>query len=159
MKKRMLLSLIALMVLACTFGLGYIVGNQSRGSEDPSSFNQAIRSKWVKEEQPPLPAISINGTAIEVARGGYSWCPSPGSCVSVDASIPELKAAIVPAGSVIDTTAPQGIKEFTLTNTSKDFSGDSYIVPETKGQYLYNIHCEWFLDQGQADYYFLVEVQ
>lgn len=69
MKKRMLLSLITLIVLACTFGIGYIVGNQSRDSEDPSSFNQAIRSRWVKEEQPPLPAISINGIAVEVARG------------------------------------------------------------------------------------------
>lgn len=60
---------------------------------------------------------------------------------------------------MIETTAPQGIKEFTLTNTLKDSSGDSYRVPENKGKFLYNIHCEWFLDQGQADYYFLVEVQ
>lgn len=76
----------------------------------------------------------------------------------MDASIPDLKAVLVPAGSTIDTTAPEGIKQFTITNTNQDFNADAYHVPETKGEYLYNIHCEWFLDQGQADYYFLVEV-
>ncbi|WP_410768189.1 hypothetical protein [Fontibacillus sp. BL9] len=164
MRKKRLISWIALTVLTCTFTfcVGYIIGGRNHDLEDQSALHQALRSKWVKEETPPLPAITIEGNPIEVVRGGYSWCSPPlGSesrCVSVDASIPELTATAVPAGSEIKTEAPQGIKEFTLTNTSKDGNDDPYFVPKTKGKYLYNIHCEWFMDQGQADYYFLVEV-
>ncbi|RCX23079.1 hypothetical protein DFP94_101671 [Fontibacillus phaseoli] len=164
MRKKRLISWIVLAILTCafTFYAGYVIGSRNHDSEGPSAFHQALRSKWVKEEKPPLPTITIQGIPIEVARGGYSWCSPTSSnesrCVSVDASIPELTATVVPAGSEIKTEAPQGIKEFTITNTSNDSNDDPYFVPKTKGKYLYNIHCEWFLDQGQAEYYFLVEV-
>jgi hypothetical protein len=162
MKKKLLITLLTLAVLVCTFYVGYIIGDQSKDSKDQSTVDQAIHSRWVKEGNPPLPTISIDGVNIEVVRSGYTWCSpllsNEESWVSVDASIPQLRATIVPAGLMIDTKAPEGIKEFTISNTNKDFNGDPYFVPKTKGKYLYKIHCEWFWDQGQSDYYFSVEV-
>ncbi|MDB4868048.1 MAG: hypothetical protein JWR03_2381 [Cohnella sp.] len=156
------ISLLMIASLACTFYVGYTFGDKNNDSKPQDSANQTIHSRWVKEAKPPLPEILIDGVKIEVVRGSYTWCaPSlskEGSCVSVDGSIPELTATMVPAGLKIDTKAPQGIKEFTITNTNKDFNGDPYFVPKNKGVYLYMIHCDWFLDQGQSDYFFSVEV-
>lgn len=161
---KLMLTVVALAILACAFWAGYSIGVRQNEPADPSNVQQAIRSGWIKEGAPPLPVVSVQGTAIEIARGGYSWCSpvlsSEGSCVSVDASIPELKATAVPAGAPIDTEAPEGIKEFTLTGTDPKGGAlnDPYKVPQETGTYLYRIHCEWFLDQGQSDFYFSLKV-
>lgn len=148
--------------LACAFYVGYTMGDRNNSSKTEDMANQTINSKWVKSAEPPLPEVSIDGAKINVVRSSYTWCaPSfldVGSCVSVDGSIPELTATIVPAGSKIDTKAPKGIKEFTISITNIDFNGDPYIVPKDKGIYIYKIHCDWFLDQGQSDYVFSLEV-
>ncbi|MFL0555938.1 MULTISPECIES: hypothetical protein [Paenibacillus] len=154
----------AIAILACTFWAGYAIGLKQRAPMDPSAVQQAIHSRWVQADTPPSPAVTVQGKAIEVARGGYSWCKpvynSKGSCVSVDSSILETEPVEVPAGAPIDTEAPKGIKEFTLTGM--DSAGGAlehpYTVPQEKGIYKYRIHCEWFLDQGQSDFYFTLKV-
>lgn len=102
----------AIAILACTFWAGYAIGLKQRAPMDPSAVQQAIHSRWVQADTPPSPAVTVQGKAIEVVRGGYSWCKrvyySKGSCVSVDSK--------------------------------------------------YRIHCEWFLDQGQSDFYFTLKV-
>ncbi|GGH19180.1 hypothetical protein [Paenibacillus segetis] len=164
MRKKIWLSLLLAISLVITFYVGYIIGDKSNGLLTPNAANKAIQSRWVNEKEPPLPQILIEGVNINVYRSSYSWCtPSSGknsdtSCVAVDASIPEITPTIVPAGSMIETLAPNGIKQFTLSNRTEGFDGDPYIVPTNKGIYLYHIHCEWFLDQGQSDYYFSIEV-
>ncbi|WP_178024317.1 hypothetical protein [uncultured Paenibacillus sp.] len=161
---KLMFTVVALAIVACTFWAGYSIGLRQDDPADPSDIQQALRSRWVKEGAPPLPVVSVLGTAIEVARAGYSWCSpilsSEGSCISVDASIPELKATAVPAGAQIETEAPEGIKEFTLTRMDQEGGAlnDPYRVPQETGTYLYHIHCEWFLDQGQSDFYFSLKV-
>ncbi|MBW4840810.1 hypothetical protein GNP92_13760 [Paenibacillus timonensis] len=161
---KLMLTVVALAIVACTFWVGYSVGLRQNEPVDPSDIQQAIHSKWVIAGTPPSPTVTVQGTAIEVARASYSWCSpvlsSEGSCVSVDASLPELKAAVVPGGAPIDTEAPEGIKEFTLTGTDPEGGAlnDPYKVPQVTGTYLYRIHCEWFLDQGQSDFYFSLKV-
>jgi len=49
---------------------------------------------------------------------------------------------------------------FSLMNITKGHEGsDSYTVPAAKGVYTYHINCEWFLDQGQAEYFFSIQVK
>lgn len=164
MRKKFWMSLLLVISLAITFFVGYIIGDKNNDLSTPGAANIAIQSRWVNEKEPPLPEVSISGVSIDIYRGSYSWCSpssskSESSCVAVDASIPEMTSTQVPAGSQIDTKAPDGIKEFTISNTSEGNGGDPYIVPTKKGVYLYNIHCEWFLDQGESEYYFSIEVE
>ncbi|WP_143111703.1 hypothetical protein [Paenibacillus sp. BC26] len=153
--------LIALIALGCAFYEGFLLGSKQNKAAEVI-VQEAIASRWIKGDKPPLPKIVIDGEAIPVKLSAYSWCGSSAgdsaTCTSVDASIPEVEPVVVKGGALIEQVPPQGIKEFTLTNTNKDFNGDSYNVPTAKGIYLYHIHCEWFLDQGQAKYYFAVEV-
>ncbi|SDX33652.1 hypothetical protein [Paenibacillus sp. CF384] len=162
--RRTTIILIALFALAGAFYGGFFVGShQNKAGE--GAVQEAIASRWVKAEKPPLPKIIIVGEAIPVKLSAYSWCgPSVGdsaTCTSVDASIPEIEPVVVKGGSLIEQVPPPRIKEFSLTNTSKAAGGsdDPYYVPAEKGVYLYHIHCEWFLDQGQAEFYFAVEVK
>ncbi|MBW4083930.1 hypothetical protein [Paenibacillus sp. S150] len=155
--RRTLLGTMFVFSLAFMFFLGYKAGHNKNVPE--ITAEQAIQSRWVQADQPPSPGITINGTAIDVKRSGYSWCvPAAGSCISVDAAIPELDPVAVPGGSAINTTAPAGIREFSLVNMNAD-GKDAYVVPGAKGVYTYRIHCEWFLEQGQAEFYFSVEVE
>lgn len=122
--------------------------------------------------EPSLPSIQINGQNIPVYQGSYTWCTSFaslgfGSCKSVDMSSPEdivkqkgIKPPSVSPNSLINTKAPKGIKEFTLTRIgNKENNSDPYRIPSEKGIYLYNIHCAWFADQGNGDFFFEVEVK
>lgn len=156
-KNRILISVI--MVLA--FLLGYTV----RGII--GSPHNLINSS-----EPPMPSIQINGQNIPVYQGSYTWCSSItslafGSCKSVDMVAPAdiikqkgVKPPTVSPSSVIDTKAPKGIKEFTLTRVgNKENNSDPYRIPSEKGIYLYNIHCVWFADQGNGDFFFELEVQ
>ncbi|MEX2461682.1 MAG: hypothetical protein WD469_10390 [Paenibacillaceae bacterium] len=71
-----------------------------------------------------------------------------------------IKPPSVPPNSMIDTKAPKGIKEFTLTRVgNKENTNDPYRIPSEPGIYLYNIHGVWFADQGNGDFFFEVEVQ
>ncbi|WP_308637469.1 hypothetical protein [Paenibacillus silvisoli] len=164
MRKSMppLIGLIAVVLLAGAFYAGYLAGGGGRGTAGGQG-EPTIYSQWIRAEKPPMPKIAIDGVDIPVKLAGYSWCqPASGksmSCVSTDAAIPTVEPIPVKGGSEIKTTAPKRIKEFSLMNTSKDFDGDDYFVPTAKGEYQYHIHCEWFLDQGQADYYFAVKVE
>ncbi|RAP74668.1 hypothetical protein [Paenibacillus montanisoli] len=159
MKKMALIGIIA---LACAFYAGYLAGGgrESAGEQE----RPTIYSQWIKAEKPPIPKVAIDGKDMVVKRGSYTWC-QPGSgetntCTSVDAAaIPEPEPVSVKGGSLIQPTAPERIKELTLINTSKGFSGDAYYVPTAKGVYTYRIYCEWFLDQGQADFFFTVKVE
>jgi len=163
MQKKIGPAIALIIAVAAAFAAGYWIGtheNRSTGGAD-----QAVMSRWVPGERPPTPKVRVDGKEIAVVLGGFSWCwPAGGDskgCVTTDAAIPkeaDLKPVVVPAGSKIETTAPQGIKEFTLVNM-KDTGEDPYFVPKTPGTYTYSIHCEWFLDQGQADFYFAVKVE
>ncbi len=161
-----IIAAVALILLAGAFLAGYAVrdrqGKAPEGSGDPDAV-QAVQTRWVREAKPPAPKVTIGGKPIEVKRGGFSWCtPSEGgqtSCQMTDAAVPKPEPVPVEGGALIETKAPEGIKEFTLTNTTGSGQEDPYVVPMKKGVYLYRIHCEWFLDQGYADFYFAVEVR
>ncbi|REE86518.1 hypothetical protein A8990_110128 [Paenibacillus taihuensis] len=161
MRERGLMAFIILIMLGCAFYGGYLVGNRS---DERLTENQArtVESQWVNEDTPPVPNVSVDGVQMKVKLSGYTWCPAgddTSSCQSVDASIAQMEPVVVKGGAQIEIKAPERIKELTLKNMSAGFTGDSYYVPKVKGIYQYSIHCEWFLDQGQAEYYFAVEVK
>lgn len=124
---------------------------------------------WIREAEPPLPTIQINGKQIPVVRGSYTWCSGAflqANCRSVDMIPPAqimkdkgIQPIVVPPNTEITTKAPQGIKQFTLTLEGQKDSFDPYQSPAEKGVYLYHIHCEWFADQGSGEFYFAIEVQ
>ncbi|MDQ0196882.1 hypothetical protein [Paenibacillus wynnii] len=68
---------------------------------------------------------------------------------------------VVAAGSKIESHAPLRVKKFSMINITEGFEGDpySYSAPASKGVYIFRINCEWFLDQGQADYFFSIQVK
>lgn len=157
MRKKSWISLLMLVLLAITFYIGYTVGIKQNS-------DNTIQSKWIKDGKPPLPEIDIDGVAIKVVQGSYTWCSSSlgneSSCESVDMSLSEIPSTLVPAGAQINIKAPKRIKEFSLINTNQDLANDDpYFVPMDKGVYLYKIECDWFLDQGHSDYLFSVEVK
>ncbi|AZN39256.1 hypothetical protein [Paenibacillus albus] len=162
MRERGLMAFIILILLGCAFYGGYLVGNDSSGGQSEKQA-PTVQSQWIKEGKPPIPAVSVDGVPMKVKLSSYSWCEPTGSdtasCQSVDASIAQMEPVVAKGGSLINIEAPERIKELTLINMSKGFTGDSYYVPKAKGIYQYSIHCERFLDQGQAEYYFAVEVE
>ncbi|SEO33962.1 hypothetical protein SAMN05518847_107137 [Paenibacillus sp. OV219] len=162
MRERGLMAFIILIMLGCAFYGGYIVGNYGI-EEQTEKQAQTVQAQWIKEGEPPMPAVSVEGVPMKVKLGGYTWCKPAGadtaSCQSVDASIAQMEPVVAKGGSQIQIEAPERIKELTLINMSKGFEGDSYYVPKAKGIYEYSIHCEWFLDQGSAEYYFEIKVE
>ncbi|GIO15109.1 hypothetical protein J19TS2_46640 [Cohnella xylanilytica] len=163
--RKAIFAAVALILLAGAFLAGYVArdrqGKVPEGFGDPDGV-QAIQTRWVREAEPPAPTVTIGGKPIEVKRGAFSWCTPSGagqtSCRTTDAAVPKPEPLPVAGGALIETKAPEGIKEFTLTNTTGSGQEDPYVVPMEKGVCLYRIHCEWFLDQGYADFYFAVEV-
>lgn len=162
MLERGLKAFILLIMLGCAFYGGYIVGHHNYENQLAIQA-RTVESQWVNEDTPPVPVVSVDGAPMKVKLGSYTWCKQAGSgtasCHSVDASIAQMEPVMVKGGSEIKIEAPERVKELTLTNMSEGFTGDSYFVPKAKGIYQYSIHCEWFLDQGQGEYYFAVEVQ
>lgn len=146
--------------------LAFLFGYVVRGLTSINSFSH----KWVFSSEPPLPSIKINETDIPVFQGSYSWCSGISlvlqSCKSVDMISPEdilkenkAEPSIVTPNALIETKAPKGIKEFTLTRRNNKDNNDPYRIPSEKGIYYYNIHCDWFADQGNAEFFFAVEVR
>ncbi|MBE1446719.1 hypothetical protein [Paenibacillus sp. OAS669] len=148
-----------LIILA--FAGGYYVRGLTSG--------QSSGHSWVREAEPPMPAIQVNGKQVPVVRGSYSWCSGSflqATCRSVDMISPAeimekngIRPVVVPPNSMITTKAPPGIKQFTLSREGAKDNGDPYQTPAEKGIYFYHIHGEWFGDQGNAEFYFAVEVQ
>ncbi|CAM4439330.1 hypothetical protein ACL02P_10345 [Paenibacillus sp. MB22_1] len=52
---QLMLTIVAIAILACTFWTGYAIGLRQRPPMDPSDVQQAIHSRWVKAK-----AISIS---------------------------------------------------------------------------------------------------
>lgn len=157
--RKMIFSIALLILIPLAFGAGYFIGSKK------NTPYESIHTLWVKTEEPPVPGINIDGAEIPLVRSGYSWSAAlgggKGKSVSADSAPPrinDMTLTTVQRGALIRTRAPQRIKEFTLANTTLSGS-DPYSVPASPGIYLYRIHCEWLLDQGQADYYFAVEVK
>ncbi|MDQ0191886.1 hypothetical protein [Paenibacillus wynnii] len=158
MKNKVLISFLILIA----FFVGYLV----RGFTNMNTSSH----RWVLSSEPPSPGIKINGTVVPVFQGSYSWCNGTSlisqGCKSVD-MIPfeeilkEKKAepTVVSPNNLIETNAPKGIKEFTLTRRENKDNSDPYRTPSERGVYYYNIHCEWFADQGNAEFNFAVEVR
>lgn len=170
MKIKLLFAITLLIAVPLAFGAGYLTGSGSKsggqvteqGIDNPY---ESIHSLWVKAEEPPLPGVTVDGADIPVVRSGYSWSVGVGggrarvvSADSVQPRLNDMSVISVKGGSLIKTRAPERMKEFTLANTALP-NIDSYVVPAFPGIYLYRIHCEWFLDQGTADFYFAVEVK
>jgi hypothetical protein len=164
----MFTSLIIILIIAGAYYGGYRADSHSRSI--PAASEPAIPtlySQWVVANEPPVPGILINGQNIKIYRGSYTWNQSKGGnevqAIFADAAAvpPVMMAAVVPAGSEIETHTPSRIKEFRISNITKEFAGGnySYTVPAAKGIYTYKIYCEWLGDQGQADYYFSIQVK
>ncbi|AEI46196.1 hypothetical protein [Paenibacillus mucilaginosus] len=148
---------LCLLAAVILLGTGYWAGNRY-----PLS---GVRL-WVQSSQPPLPGITIEGQAVSVVRGGFSWCSGSGSCSITDSPpmITILKNHKEPPVQVqpkakIETHAPPGIKEFTMIRLEGSAGENPYEVPEQPGVYYYRIYCEWFSDQGNAEFGFVVEVR
>ncbi|WP_426450117.1 hypothetical protein ACP26L_34670 [Paenibacillus sp. S-38] len=156
---------ITLFLLTAVFllGTGYWAGNR---------YPLSGARPWIQSSQPPLPGIEIDGQAVNVVRGGFSWCSgsilfhNSGICSTTDSPpmITILKDHKEPPAQVkpkakIETQAPPRIKEFTMTRLEGSAGDDPYAVPEQPGVYYYRIYCEWFSDQGDAEFGFAVEVR
>ncbi|KGE19094.1 hypothetical protein [Paenibacillus wynnii] len=168
MKRKIITILSAIILITSAYYTGYQRGSHSNSSEAEPIPVTSLYSKWVVSEKPPLPVILIDGQDIRVYRGTYSWSQLSGNggsinAVSVDAASapPMMKSTVVAAGSKIENHAPPRVKEFNMSNITEGFEGDlnSYSAPASKGVYTYRIHCEWFLDQGHADYFFSIQVK
>lgn len=155
-------SILYVILLIVVFGTGYYVGSRSENIKPITQENarQAIKTLWVKSVEPPLPKVVIEGAEITLRRSGYSWC-SGDNCITTDAAPPTLEdmtPVVVKGGVENKTTPPERINEFTIKNlTAPEIDG--YTVPNEPGSYLYQIHCSWFLDQGEASFYFALTVQ
>ncbi|MGG3279844.1 hypothetical protein [Paenibacillus solani] len=155
-------SVLYVILLIVVFGTGYYVGSRSENVKPITKENarQAIKSLWVQSDEPPMPKVVIEDTDITLRRSGYSWCNAD-NCVTTDAApltLEDMTPAVVKGGVEIKTTPPEGINEFTIKNlTAPEIDG--YTVPTEPGSYLYQIHCSWFLDQGNASFYFALTVQ
>ncbi|AYB43325.1 hypothetical protein [Paenibacillus lautus] len=151
-----------IVLLIMVFGTGYYIGSRSENVMPISKENarKAVQTLWVKAAEPPLPKVSIDGTELKLQRGGYSWCNGD-NCATTDAARPRLKdmtPVAVQGGADIQSKPPEGIQGFTLLNLT-DSGNDGYTVPAKAGSYLYEIHCTWPLDQGEASFYFAVTVE
>ncbi|TXK85751.1 hypothetical protein [Paenibacillus sp. N3.4] len=159
MKKKLVVPILILLIAVALLG-AYKLG-----------LRNGKYSDWLSESKPPLPKVMIDGKDIQVFGGSYSWCEKPLlsgliTCVNSDSPSPvdyiksnNYKAETVISGSVIEAKAPKGIREFNLKTTAKDFVGDSYIIPKEKGTYIYYLHAVWRADQGNADFFFAVEIK
>ncbi|WP_411551839.1 hypothetical protein [Paenibacillus lautus] len=151
-----------IVLLIMVFGTGYYIGSRSENVMPISKENarKAVQTLWVKATEPPLPKVSIDGTEIKLQRGGYSWCNGD-NCATTDAARPRLEdmtPVAVQGGTDIQSKPPEGIQGFTIHNLT-DPDIDGYTVPTEPGSYLYDIHCTWPLDQGEASFYFAVTVE
>lgn len=167
MKRTFILAGAMIMLCIGCFAAGYAFGVHQR---EPAAATGPTRP-WIEQDKPPLPRISINNVSIQVYRGTYSWCHDAGGgsgqCSSVDMAADPAEIMnnngvipqVVSPGAAIDTTAPEGIKEFTLTRAEGDPGEDAYMTPTQPGTYTYTIYCDWFADQGDAYFYFFVEVK
>ncbi|WP_282937320.1 hypothetical protein [Paenibacillus sp. RC67] len=145
--------------------LSFLVGYYVRGL----TSNQGFGHQWIRAAEPPLPGIRVNEKQVPVLQGTYSWCSGAlfnASCKVVDMIPPAeiikekgVQPVVVPPNTMITTIAPPGIKSFTLTRNDNKDNSDPYQTPAEKGIYMYSIHCEWFADQGNAQFYFTIEVQ
>src|SRR5262249_15613749 len=77
---------------------------------------EAMHAAWVKSSEPPKPAITVDGIALETTSPGYSWCrpADDGSdesvCMVACGALPAvLPTATVAAGSEIAIREPEGI--------------------------------------------------
>jgi hypothetical protein len=160
LKRYWLIGLSLVLLVLFAYNIGFQVGKYS---------------DWLNVYEPPMPTVIIDGKNVEVFRGSYSWSKKPflfGSIetITVDALAPKdyiarnnVKPTVVTPGSKIESSFDQtyrmSLREFSLRKYQQQDQSDPYIVPKEKGSYIYEIVTRWRADQGEAIYFFVVEVK
>ncbi|MFM9329498.1 hypothetical protein [Paenibacillus mesotrionivorans] len=177
-RKKLLLPVIFIAVFGVGFGIGRLtdgpIGQVIRTLQIRRAFVQIRDEVRINSILPPAPDVSINAQPIPVVLGEYEWVSASGRKSKRDAygeeEIKKLVPVIATAGAKVmidrgeinNPVFGRGIHSlrFGLADESDIEESSSFItVPEAPGLYRYRIDCEWMMDQGQAVFYFALEVQ
>lgn len=175
-RKKLLLPVICITVFGVGFGIGRLtdgpIGQVIRTLQIRQAFVQIRDEVRINSILPPAPDVSINAQPIPIVLGEYEWVSASGRKFKSDAEeeIKKLVPVTATAGAKVmidrgEINTPvfgRGIHSLRLgldDGSDIDDSSSFITVPQTPGLYRYRIECEWMMDQGQAVFYFALEVQ
>lgn len=136
---------------------GFILIDSERVDE-PAFQEQPVSSG----EKIPKPSLSLtyNDESIDFRRGSFCW---RNTCEDNREPFRSVKTNRLPAGAVLDIefdgVQPSSLKIY--QGDSANFEnissiGDTFIVPNEKGTFYYQISGDW--ENGDIAYYTIVEV-
>src|SRR5690606_4087426 len=123
-------------------------------------------------DEPPLPSVTVDGTAAAVFRGSYCWSgPASGKCVDMT-SPPDIIRfhGAAPVTASPEATIDIRFKKKPVSGTfgatiwlengetrPARLDGEALVAPGEPGIYVYDIHAVW--EEGSASFVFAIEVR
>ncbi|MFM9329499.1 hypothetical protein [Paenibacillus mesotrionivorans] len=178
MKKRGVRGSFVVLISLLLLTIGFFIGKLTDGSlkeltqkmDKQQQYFALLKEVYIDEGWPPTPEVTVNDRLIDLKVGYVSWS-NRGGAYTQDASdvlTMDLPAVIVPGGATIQIKpgkvnnhgAPiAGIKSLSLRYADGKKEKNIFQVPEQQGLYRYRIDVKWKLDQGNASFYFSLQVE